>query len=156
MKDKMASPKVLPIHSCFYIRLRRFGKLCEFYPSRQERASALRHPNPPSNVLCSSDYRVQRSDVGSLSTVGPACGCGFDQNDRGYINPQPSGGGSLSLQPSSPHRSPSAVFQAHLNPVILVKNRNPPAIHNSFILIKPTLLSLHGSESTTHRQSLLH
>jgi len=54
-------------------------------------------PNPPSKVLCSSDYRVQRADVASLVTVSPACGCGFDQNDRADTNPLPSVDRSLSL-----------------------------------------------------------
>ncbi len=54
-------------------------------------------PNPPPKVLCSSDYRVQRADVASLVTVSPACGCGFDQNDRADTNPLPSVDRSLSL-----------------------------------------------------------
>jgi len=114
------------------------------------------NPNPPSKVLCRSDYGLQRTDVTSHSTVSPGRGCGFDQNDRADINPLPAVGRSLSHWPSSPHRSPSPVFQGHLNPVILVKNRNPSAIHNSLIPIKPTRLSLHGSEVTTHKQSLPH
>jgi hypothetical protein len=53
-------------------------------------------PNPPSKVLCSSDYGLQRGDVTSLSTVIPGCGHGFDQNDRADINPQPRMGIALS------------------------------------------------------------
>jgi len=113
-------------------------------------------PNPPSKVLCSSDYRRQQADATSLSTVSPGCGCGFDQNDRADKTSLPSGGRSLSRYPSSPHRRPSPVFQVHLNPFILVKNRNPSAIHNSFIPIKPNPLSLRGSGATTHTQCLPH
>jgi len=53
-------------------------------------------PNPPSKVLYTSNYRLQRTDVTSHSTVSPVCGCGFDQNDRADINPQPGVGIALS------------------------------------------------------------
>ena len=105
-------------------------------------------PNPPPKVLYSSDYGLQRSAVGSHSTVSPNCSCGFDQNDRADINPQPSPGRDLSYSPRSPHGNPSPVFPVHLNPVILVKTVTP-LHHRFFIPMKPTLLSLHGSEPAT-------
>ena len=33
----MASPKVLAIQAGFYIRIQRFGKHCEFYPSKRHK-----------------------------------------------------------------------------------------------------------------------
>jgi hypothetical protein len=54
------------------------------------------NPNPPSKVLYTSDYRLQRTDVTSHSTVSPFYGYGFDQNDRADINPQPGVGIALS------------------------------------------------------------
>jgi hypothetical protein len=124
-----------------------------FNEKKAAMSTSLFNPNPPSRVLYSSDYRLQRAAMGFHSTLSPDGGCGFDQNDRADINPQPRVGRSLSPQPISPHGSPSPVFQVHLNPVILVKNRNPSATHNSFIPMKPTRLSLHESEQTTGRKN---
>ena len=56
----------------------------------------LSAPNPPSKVLCSSDYRLQQADATSLSTVSLGCSCGFDQNDRADKTSLPSGGRFLS------------------------------------------------------------
>ena len=50
-KAEMASPKVLPIHSGSYIRLQRFGKYCEFYPSKRHKTPITGH-----NLLISSHF----------------------------------------------------------------------------------------------------
>lgn len=84
--------------------------------------------------------------------MSPDCGCGIDQDDRADINPKPGVGSDLSHQPKPSHGSPSPVFQAFLNPVILV-NTAASLQKRPFTLIKPRLQSLLGSQASNQKRA---